>query len=448
MAAKKKKKKAPARPDLSNRPLLLSDLPKKEQEDAVSLYSRVSETMPQQFERMAHTLRNATQKTQISSRERYAKAAGQAETKPITLESMAQNRTDSFIRALSGEHRLPSEDYSGQEFYFKHRGEIDEIRKSANASDVDLQRVLGATSRLSVRTKPEAEKSSAKGLLEAHARGSVSFHPDMVEALKSSGADVPSELHGKQIPFSQTPAHLVKAMVAPDVRAKVAPHMSGVNLDEISKSSMAKNVEEAHKALQGQGLPTPTGNPKLFNYGEAHEKAVPNSPEHEEYKLRAMNAGQVARGEQRPEQLMFDFYGLRDSNEGVLSNQMRMPEDSWMNAVSYDQPAEIKKAAGDVTLPAKTGTTKRGRKLSVGKGNPDIKPIGIQHAVNTEATTRAAKQVQETLGLQYTVPAMMIQEGVWAETRREAGGDAPYNAEKRAMKEPKPKKPKKPPTLF
>jgi hypothetical protein len=237
-------------------------------------------------------------------------------------------------------------------------------------------------------------------------------------------------------------------MVDPDLRASVTPHLDNVNLDEISKSSMATNIKQAHEAMQGHGLPSPTVNPKQFSYQRAHELAVPNSPEHGEYQMRRMNMGQVARGEQSPNQLMFDFHGLRDSNEGVLSNTLGMPEDSWMNAVGYDQPAPIKKAAGDVTLSAKKGTTKRGRALSVGAGNKDITPLGIQHSVNVEATSRAAKDVQDTLNLPYTVPAMMVQEGVWAETRREAGGDAAYNAERRTAKEPKPKKPKSQPTLF
>lgn len=443
-----KKKPSVKKPDLSDRPLALGDLPKTEQRDAESLMSRVSETMPQQFERMAHGLRNATRPTQVSARTRYEKAAPQAVGKPITIDSMAKARSDSFMRGLDGPHRLPHEDYTGQDFYFQHRGEIDDIRSSANTPDIDLGRVLGATARLSVRTTPESEKASAKGLLEAHARGSVDFNPTMIESLATTGVSVPQEFHGRKVPFSETPSHIVKAMVDPDVRPKVAPHLNNVNLDEISKSSMATNIKQAHEAMQGHGLPSPTVNPKQFSYQRAHELAVPNSPEHGEYQMRRMNMGQVARGEQSSNQLMFDFHGLRDSNEGVLSNTLGMPEDSWMNAVGYDQPAPIKKAAGDVTLSAKKGTTKRGRALSVGAGNKDITPLGIQHSVNVEATSRAAKNVQDTLNLPYTVPTMMIQEGVWAETRREAGGDAAYNAQRRSDKAPKTKAPKTPPTLF
>lgn len=444
MAAKKKAqpKKVAPKPDLSNRPLVLSDLPAKEQENAEALMSRVSETMPEQLSRMAHTLRGATAKTQMSSRKRYTEAAPQAVRQPMSVESMAKNRTESFMRSLTGPHRLESEDYTGQEFYFKHRGEIDEIRAGADAPNIPLGDVLGATAKLSVRTKPEAEKASAKGLLEAHARGTVSVNEELLAALPKSGQDIPAQHRGKEMLFSELPSSVVKEMVNPQVREKVAPHLSNVNLGEISKSSMTKNVTEAHEVLQGNKAPSPTKNPKLFSYQQAHEKAVPGSPEHGEYQMRAMNLGQVARGEQPASQMMFDFYGLRGSNEGVLSNQLVMAEDSWMNAVSYDQPAAIKKAAGDVTLSTKKSTTKRGRELSVGKGNKDITPIGIQHAVNTAATQKAAQDVQETLGVDYTVPSMMIQEGVWAETRRSLGKDAPYNKQVREQTPKTPRAPK------
>jgi hypothetical protein len=431
------KKKSAKRPDLSNRPLVLSDLPKSEQKDAEALVSRLSETMPEQFEQKAYSLRNATAPTQVSTRKRYEQAAPQAVPKPISIDSMSKARSDAFMRGLTGEVRLPHEDYAGEGFYFKHRGEIDTIRQEADHPDIELGRVLGATARLSVRTTPEGEKASAKGLLNAHARGSVDFNPDMMNALSTSGVSVPPEFHGTKVPFSEIPGSVVKGMADPDVRPKVAPHLKNVNLDEISKTSMGKNIELAHEALQGKRIPTPTVNPKQFSYQRAHELAVPNSPEHMEYELRKMNMGQVARGEVSPDQLMLDFYGLRDSNEGVLSNQLPMPEDSWMNATSFDQPAPIKKAAGDITLSAKKGTTKRGRALSVGAGNPDITKGGIQHAVNTEATNRAAMTVQKDLGLSYTVPSMMIQEGTWAVVRRESGEDPAYNAERKKSAEKK-----------
>lgn len=444
------KKKAPAKkkgPDLSSRPLTYGDLSRQEQKDTEALMSGVSETMPTQFERLAHTLRKATHPTQVSARKRYEKAAPLAESKPMSLESMTQNRVDSFMRALTGPHRLPHEAYTGDEFYFEHRGMVDEAHAQVNAPHIPIENALASAARLSVRTKPEQEKQSVHGLLSAHAHGSVDFNPEMVAGLSKHGVKVPAELHGKTIPFAETPAHIVSSFHKPAIRAVAQPHVQNANLDAISKTGTAKNLEEGHRAMQGQNFPSPTKNPKQWAYQKAHERAIPDSPEHGEYQMRKMHLGRVARGEESSNQMMFDFYGLRDSNEGVLSNQMAMPEDSWMNAISYDQPAKIKKAAGDVNLSTKTGTTKRGRKLSVGEGIGAIEPASIQHALNTEATSRAAKQVQETLGIDFTVPAMMVQEGTWAETRRDLGKDSEYNAIRRG-EQPKTPKTKKQPTLF
>ena len=87
--------------------------------------------------------------------------------------------------------------------------------------------------------------------------------------------------------------------------------------------------------------------------------------------------------------------------------------------------------AGDVSISTKQMKTKRGRQMAVGVGNKDITPAGIQHAVGAEATTRAAREIQTDLGLDFTVPSMMVQEGVWAAERRQANADAPFNARQR-----------------
>lgn len=447
--AKKKSGSKKKAPDLSNRPLSFrGDLSKSEQKDAVALVSGLSETMPEQFAQMAYDLRNSTIPTQVSNRKRYERAQSVAEAKPVSLESMSQNRTDSFLRALTGPHRLPTEDYSGEKFYFKHRGEIDQIMSDVGSPDTTFHQVSGATSQLSVRNKPENEKASLRGLLSAHTHGTVHVNEDLLRALPRSGHHISKDHHNMTIPFSSLPHEVVGEMVSPDTRRKVTPHLSGVDLNEIGKTSMGKNIMQAHRELQGTETISPTGNPKLWAYRRAHELAVPKSPEEGEFDLRKMHIGKVARGEQPASQMMFDFYNLRKSNEGILSNQLAMPEDSWMNAISFDQPDEIKKAAGDVTLGKKTGTTRRGRELSVGEGVGSITPAAIQHSVNTEATNMAAQQIQDQLGLDFTVPAMMVQEGDWAETRRRLGKDAQYNAARRAEKEKKPKKPKSPPTLF
>ena len=111
-----------------------------------------------------------------------------------------------------------------------------------------------------------------------------------------------------------------------------------------------------------------------------------------------------------------------------------------MNAVSYDQPdPSVRKTAGDVYLSKKTGTTKRGREISVRVGVGNITPAGIHHAVNQEATHRAAVEIERSLGLHYTVPTTLAQEVIWAHQRRGLGKDSAYNAARRQESAAEPK---------
>lgn len=432
--AAKKKKVTKAGPDLSNRVLELSDLPKKEQADAVSLVSGVSETMPQSMQKLAERHIKSSSAGMQAKGQRYTRAASAVEAKPVTMEGMIEARKSSFHNAAAGEARLPNESVAGQEFYFENRRHLDE---TVGDSPFSIPQIVDATGRLSVQTTPESEKSSLRALSQAHTTGKVHFSEQLIGALESVKAPVPESLHGTEAKFSEVPGSVVRGMTEPSIRGTVEQHTTDVNVGDMAKTSMRTNLQYAHEALQGVRPVSPTGNPKLFSYGRAHELATPDSPEHMEYQLRARHIGRVARGEESSKQMMLDFDGLRSSNEGVLSNQLQTPNDSWMLANMYQQKPEVFKVAGDVNLTAKTGKTKRGRELSVGKGNPNITPAGIQHAVGNAATTGAAKAIQQDLDLDFTVPSMLVQESVWAADRRTMGEDAAYNA---ARREATPKK--------
>lgn len=418
MAAKKKK--VTQRIPNGDRVLAFDDLSKKEQKDGVALRSNVNEQMPELMAKASEDLLKSDKPAQQAKGGRYAKAAGQMESKPLTMDSMVSARKHAFGQALAGDVRQEHEDYAGQEFYFKHRGELNEV---AEATNLPMDRIAGATARLSVQTKPESEKQSLRALSMAHAHGHLTFTPDVVSALTSSGAEVSQDLHNKKVPFRDLPSGIVQHVTNPQIRTRIQPQAHGVDITNLAKSSMRANIRQAHEVLQGQGL-NPIKNPKLFSYAHNHDIAVPGSAEHREYQMRASHVGKAARGEVAGGQGMFDFYGLRDSNEGVLSNRLQTPNDSWMIANEAQQPQAVRKVAGDITMQTKTGTTKRGRKLEVGTGDATVQPEGIQHAIGNEATHRAAKEVQQDLGLDFTVPSMMVQEGVWASERRNVGGDA------------------------
>lgn len=437
MAAKKKAKAKKAGPDLSNRVLEFNDLSKKEQSDAVGMVSRVSETMPEQMAKLAKSNLKSSKPGMQSKGKRYAAAAPQMVSKPLSMEDMVSARKQAFHAATTGTVRLPEESIAGQEFYFQHRRELNE---TTGNQGIPIGRVVDATSRLSIQTKPESEKAALSALTKAHTDGSVHFKPEMVEALRSQKVTVPEELHGQEVAFKDIPGHVVRGITEPSIRETVQKHSKGVDVANMAKTAMRSNLQYAHEALQGTRPVSSTDNPKLFSYGDAHEKAIPDSPEHREYQLRAGHIGRVKRGQEVGSQGMFDFEGLRSSNEGVLSNTLQTPTDSWMIANGYQQPEAVRKVSGDIYIPTKQMKTKRGRQLSVRLGNADVTTSGIQHAVGAEATSRAAREIQKDLDLDFTVPAMLVQEGTWAAERRQANADAPFNARQRAAQPKKEKR--------
>jgi hypothetical protein len=65
----------------------------------------------------------------------------------------------------------------------------------------------------------------------------------------------------------------------------------------------------------------------------------------------------------------------------------------------------------------------------------EITKEGAVHAFNNKATRMAAEGVGpvsfDQFGQHIGVPSVMMQEVAWTQARREAGGDAPFNASQR-----------------
>jgi hypothetical protein len=430
--ATKKKTKKPVSPDLSSQVLdFRNDLSKKDQNDAVLLYSQLSEELPQRMAQAAESHLNSKQPNMRNKGRRYAAAVPILEPKPVTMDSMVNARKNAFYQAVSGPVRLPTEHVAGQEFYFRGH---EKIAGTVGNAEFPMTRLADASARLSIQTQPPQEKAALSALAHAHTHGSVHFTPQVLNALRTQNTEVPTEFHGNVVPFKDIPGNIVYSLVSPTIRAEVQPHAPEVKLGDLTKTSMTTNLRLAHESLQGVRDSNPSTQPKLFSYGKSHEDAIPRNPEHIEYQLRESHIGKVARGEQSPNQLMFDFEGLRSSNEGILSNRYQTPNDSWMLANQLQQPQPVRKVAADINLTRKTGKTKAGRSLEPGKGKGNVTPEGLQHAIGNEATHRAAESIQQELGLDFTVPSMLVQEGIWAFERRQDNKDPEFNAVVRKTK--------------
>jgi hypothetical protein len=414
----------------------MADLSPAEQKTAVSLVSDQSKSTRSNLKRVAAT--GDAPNVSAPQRQKATKAKealSDAVNKPYVQSSAVESRIENIKKAATV-HRLPGETIGGSGFYFQHRGEVDQVLKG---SDVSLPRGLDATSKLSVRTRPEAEKESFGALVKAHQSGSVHFSPELVGALQGikgakgqpASIDVPEEHLNKVIPFSKVSPKIAAGLTDPQVRDVAKAHTSGVQLDSLAKTAIRGNIANAHNALQGK-TSSPYDNPKQVSYASAHDVSLPGTKAHEEYQVRSQHIGKTLRGEVPPGQQLFDYTGLQHSNEGALSNTALTPADLHERRVAYAQPGKAFAAAPDANgVSSKSRTLPSGKKQTVGAGDTRITPIGIEHAVHQEAVHQTAKKLQEDLSLPHTVPATLVQETNWAGTRREEGDDPQYNAVRR-----------------
>jgi len=360
--------------------------------------------------------------------------------KPLALRSAANSRVDA-VTAAATTQRGAGESLGGAGWYYDAHAKIAE--KSAG---IPIGVAAAASSAMSPGAKPYQERASTAALASAHSNpnSSVHFSSELVSHLRAAGHSVSVPV-GSTVRFSQVPAHLVPVLANDVHRAEANNNSSGVDWAGISKVASRDNIEKATKIMRGDTplsqAQDPYKAPKTASYTDNLTRAVPGTPEHEEYISRAQHLGATIRGEVHGGQGMLDFHGLRDSNEGILSNQGHTAEDSWMRAISVGHKnPETMKGAGDISPTRKSYTTHEdvaGTPTSVIHSvsrDARVKPTSVYHAWNNEATHKASEMLQTRHGLGYTVPSTLVQETAWTSKRREVGADPQWNAQTRAAK--------------
>lgn len=396
--------------------LQLSDLTPEERQSAFDSVSKHTSSTRAQLatlstdEKLTHKSPMVRQK---AKRSKKALEEG-AVDKPYNHEDAIQSHMEHFKN--SALNPRIGEVIHGVDFYTQNS---EPIHKVLEGHTVDPVTAFGATAKLSYKNTPENEKSSLKALLDAHERGSVTYTPEMVGKVHSviEGTHrIPKEDIGKTVPFSQVHPQVVAAITNPKIRGDVSHAVKNVNLEGIGLGGQRKNISAAHGVLQTGTPLDPSTNPKFASYTLSHaESPRIGSPEHQEYNMRAAHIHDVLTGKVSADQGMFDFHGLRSSNEGHLSNVAPTPIDMHHKRMAYTQPAGNPYAAsGDLSMSAK-GNVAQGDKL--------VTAAGVEHAVLQDSVHEAAKRIQSENKLQFTVPSRMVNEGSWASTREMTGDD-------------------------
>lgn len=432
-----------------------SDLTPEGRQAAEKIVSDFGTKVPEKMAKASESLKTAAAKSRAKGKpsdisnakihegkaKRLDKAIPNAPSKPITLSDAADRRV-SAVESAAKTYRTPEEPIGGSGFYFDSNKELE--GKTPSESNA----LRTASSVLSQGATVRDERSAALAINDAHqGNQQVYMHHALAQSLNQhSGVSIPPHILNKNVSVHDIPSHILAAMADPVHRALVQTHARGIDFKAISKGASTDNIRKAIDVIRSPGTASEAQNPlsasKTSSYTGNIADAVPGTPEHSEYKLRAEHLGAAIRGEVNGGQQMFDFHNLRNSNEGVLSNTAHTAEDSWMNSLTVGHPdPKITKVGGDISPGVKT-TIIDGKKVSA-HSSAEVGAPAIYHAFGNAATSLASQKLQDKYNTEFTVPSMLTQETAWRGVRAAAGRDPELNKKMRDSAPQKAKRVKK-----
>jgi len=423
-------KKSNANPKLDNKVAQLSDFSSEGQKAAEKLAFDVPmRTKAEEF--------IAGNKGTDSQQQAVKNVLPYLTNKRSSLNTAAKNRVEHITAgATNPELRSEGENLSGAGWYFEHHGDIS---KAAQEHGVDTNTAITASAVMSPQNSPDNEKQAVTALMSAHRNGKITIPHHLVDTVNSTdsvvkaGVTVNPEHIGVPVPVSQLHPAIIAALSKKETREQLPDH--NVNLEGIARGGSRLNISKAVDVLRGN-IPEdqavdPHSSPKVRSYRDAIRDAVPKTPEHSEYMMRAADIGDKLRGEVGKGQLMFDYHNLRNSDQGMLSSTRSTAEDTWMNSISHGQTNEV--VPGTDTNIMKTAGSLlgyTGAKTHEGVSadpDPRVKASAVQHAANNAATIKAGKKIKKNLNLDYSVPSTLTQEAAWIPARRAGNKDKAFN---------------------
>lgn len=371
----------------------------------------------------------ASGKGKPKDRDAISAALPYLKDKNVSIGSAARNRVSMVEQSatdpsVSHEH----ENLPGAGWYFDHHRDL---AKSAREHGYETSHAVTASAVMSPQNSPSNEKAAVNALMAAHSAGKVKITDHVADWMESSGHDM-SAHRGQTVHARDMSPESLADLSSSDIRDHV--EVDGFNLKDVSRGGTKENISKAVRVLRGHVSESeaisPHSSPKVHSYRDNIRDAVPDTNDHHEYMMRAADLGSKIRGENMVGQQMLDYYGLRDSKSGMLSPSRSTAEDTWMNSISHGQKNTV--VPGTTTNVMKAAGTTLGyttRKKHDGiSAHPDprVKASAVQHAVNNEATIRAAKTLGDKYGTDGNVPAVLTQEVPWTNARRAGEKDPEF----------------------
>lgn len=346
----------------------------------------------------------------------------------ITMRGAASRRKSTWERAVAYA-RESGEGLPGAGWYLGHSDEIHEHR-----GDVPFPTAAAASASLSPGKDPKVDELPAFKVL-------ADLHNEPHTVTKNGETQPVSTISPAQLGSYLTVAanESSRGLENPTITSSHPDFAIGGRAHE---KSTVKAVKVLRGEITGQEANPPTTGPKTASYERSILSAGTASSDE---RLDYMNiAHHVVHGD--PNQGMFQFSKTEPGalpDTSILSGEHDTAEDTWMQAVTSGQKMSAKYSGGRTMSPAKravdkgaSGDMSQFSKRNAGLPNDKEKPgTAYVHAFNNKATRTAAANVGPVSfnqhGEDIVVPSVMMQEVAWTQGRREAGGDAPFNAQQR-----------------
>ena len=436
----------PEDPSIHGRPVQWRDLSAPQRRVVSDNIRDVGENMPKHAQEAVSTMERSKASTPGKIRTAQG-VADQVVSKPVTLQTAANRRQELYNRGIEDRAQANPDDPhqvipTGAGWYFEHHREI---ASSASQHGYDRDRAIAASGVMSPQNSPENERASVHAIMDAQANHSVHVTPEISKHLAGRGIDV-SQHVGKTVPFRDLPVGTTAHLSDSTIRSKVD---TGADLLNVARGGTRQNIVKAERVLNGEVAPdeavNPHSAPKVWSYVHNTRQAVPGSPTHVEFMGRVHQDALVRRGQIDPHQQALDLYGHAEKElppNHLLSPQAHTVEDTWQNAVTFDQPktfvpnskTSVMKAAGSLpsTYPVAGVKTRRDVDSGVRQTAHTDARVGnaaLTHAFNNRATQKAAEQQGRQSGT--VVPPPAVQEVGWVQVRKEAGKDPAFNQTQR-----------------
>ena len=354
--------------------------------------------------------------------------------KPITMSGAVNNRVSLFQQAVEHARHHGLAVPQGTGWYWDHAKAIEDAGRQFG---FDRETAIRATTPLSAQNNPETERRGGAALMDLVAnqhKYTVELTPELHKAVSEKatskgwgGTALPDSMKGKTVSASDLSSKQLTALASVSKDHEEKHGKINTDIDVAGMRSVrgpgpaAKSIEFLRGERSAKDLVNPLTAPKIASYTERTLSAHYDDPAYGEYMLRLHH---YTHG--NPNQGVLDLYGLRHSDEGMLSSKADTAEDSWMQAISTGQPLEstdgvspAKFAASDSKL-ADPGSAHKRSPVTGKTAHPSgqVSGAAIIHSQNNLATRTAAAQNPVQMGGETAnLPATAMQEVPWMQAR-------------------------------